>query len=86
MFDELNHYLFSEAVPLMGRMTKIGLTIVVLGACLLGLGYLLSANTADENGANIGAGVMMMASPFIAGLGLILAIAGLVTRSRREQH
>jgi hypothetical protein len=67
-------------------LTAVAILLITAGAILLSLGAIGFRATSDRPDANIGAGLALLAGPYIVGLGLVFALsAGLTHLTTRRR-
>jgi hypothetical protein len=67
-------------------LAVVAVLLITLGAILLSLGAISFRATSDRPDANIGAGIALLAGPYVVGLGLVFALsAGLTHLTTRRR-
>ncbi|MBZ4498839.1 MULTISPECIES: hypothetical protein [unclassified Dermacoccus] len=64
-------------------MVRIGIAVIVVGLCLWGLGEYSNRND-EVIGANIGAGLMILASWAVIAIGAVITLIGALRQARRR--
>ncbi|MEV6872839.1 hypothetical protein [Amycolatopsis sp. NPDC051128] len=65
--------------PVTKRLTVVAVVLITAGAVLLSAGSLGYQATSDRPDANIGAGLALIAGPYVVGLGLVFALSAALT-------